>query len=141
VEAVHTSETSIYFNEATRRYIPQGCHIHAFSCSVLSCSDVMLRGCWWSYFLNAHSVVDKYETPACCDNLLMGFFRSLHYAIRTALYLVPVDTRDLLYLVASKTELFALNLSVNCRTAFRKFLCYLFCCLTSIMADPSGRAV
>jgi hypothetical protein len=26
--AVCTSETSVYFNEATRRYIPAGCHLH-----------------------------------------------------------------------------------------------------------------
>jgi hypothetical protein len=25
-EAVRTSETSVYFNEATRRCIPEGCH-------------------------------------------------------------------------------------------------------------------
>jgi hypothetical protein len=28
MEAVRTSETSIYFNETTRRYIPEGCHLH-----------------------------------------------------------------------------------------------------------------
>jgi hypothetical protein len=27
MEAVHTSETSVYFNETTRRYIPEGCHL------------------------------------------------------------------------------------------------------------------
>jgi hypothetical protein len=26
-EAVRTSETSVYFNETTRLYIPQGCHL------------------------------------------------------------------------------------------------------------------
>jgi hypothetical protein len=26
--AVRTSETSLYFNDTTRRYIPQGCHLH-----------------------------------------------------------------------------------------------------------------
>jgi hypothetical protein len=29
MEAVSTSETSISFNEVTRRYIPQGCHLHS----------------------------------------------------------------------------------------------------------------
>jgi hypothetical protein len=28
MEAVHTSETLVYFNETTQRYIPAGCHIH-----------------------------------------------------------------------------------------------------------------
>jgi hypothetical protein len=27
-EAVRTSETCIYFNETTRRYIPEGCRVH-----------------------------------------------------------------------------------------------------------------
>jgi hypothetical protein len=28
METVHISETSVYFNETTRRYIPEGCHLH-----------------------------------------------------------------------------------------------------------------
>jgi hypothetical protein len=28
VQAVRTSETSVYFNERTQRCIPQGCHVH-----------------------------------------------------------------------------------------------------------------
>jgi hypothetical protein len=28
MEAVRTSETSVYFNGTTRRYIPEGCHFH-----------------------------------------------------------------------------------------------------------------
>jgi hypothetical protein len=28
MEAVHTSETSVYFNETTRRYIPEGFRLH-----------------------------------------------------------------------------------------------------------------
>jgi hypothetical protein len=28
MEAVYTSETSVHFNETTRRYIPEGCHLH-----------------------------------------------------------------------------------------------------------------
>jgi hypothetical protein len=27
MEPVRTSETSVYFNETTRRYIPEGCHL------------------------------------------------------------------------------------------------------------------
>jgi hypothetical protein len=27
MEAAHTSETSVYFNETTRRYIPEGSHL------------------------------------------------------------------------------------------------------------------
>jgi hypothetical protein len=27
MDAVRTSETSVYFNETTRRYIPEGCHL------------------------------------------------------------------------------------------------------------------
>jgi hypothetical protein len=29
MEAVRTSETSVYFNETTRHYMAEGCHIHA----------------------------------------------------------------------------------------------------------------
>jgi hypothetical protein len=28
MEVLRTSETSIYFNETTRRYIPESCHLH-----------------------------------------------------------------------------------------------------------------
>jgi hypothetical protein len=28
MEAVRTSETSVYINETTRRFIPESCHIH-----------------------------------------------------------------------------------------------------------------
>jgi hypothetical protein len=28
MEAVRTSETSVYFNETTRPYIPESCHLH-----------------------------------------------------------------------------------------------------------------
>jgi hypothetical protein len=28
IEAVRTSETSVYFNETTRRYIIESCHLH-----------------------------------------------------------------------------------------------------------------
>jgi hypothetical protein len=28
MEAVRTSETSVCFNDTTRRYIPEGCHFH-----------------------------------------------------------------------------------------------------------------
>jgi hypothetical protein len=28
IKAVSTSETSVYFNQTTRRYIPEGCHLH-----------------------------------------------------------------------------------------------------------------
>jgi hypothetical protein len=31
MEAVRTSETSVYFNETTRRYFPEGCHLHIYS--------------------------------------------------------------------------------------------------------------
>jgi hypothetical protein len=31
MEAVLTSETSVYFNETTRLYIPEVCHIHTRS--------------------------------------------------------------------------------------------------------------
>jgi hypothetical protein len=33
VEAVRASETSVYFNETIRRYIPEGSHLHLTSCS------------------------------------------------------------------------------------------------------------
>jgi hypothetical protein len=28
LEAVYTSETSVYFNKTTWHYIPEGCHLH-----------------------------------------------------------------------------------------------------------------
>jgi hypothetical protein len=28
MEAANTSETSVYFQETTRRHIPEGCHLH-----------------------------------------------------------------------------------------------------------------
>jgi len=28
MEAVRTSETSVYFHETTRRYVPESCHLH-----------------------------------------------------------------------------------------------------------------
>jgi hypothetical protein len=28
MQAVHTSETSVYFNETTWSYIPEACHLH-----------------------------------------------------------------------------------------------------------------
>jgi hypothetical protein len=31
MEAVHTSETSVYFYEITRRYNTEGCHLHALN--------------------------------------------------------------------------------------------------------------
>jgi hypothetical protein len=30
MEAVRNSETSVYFNETTLRYISEGCHVHTF---------------------------------------------------------------------------------------------------------------
>jgi hypothetical protein len=32
MEAVRTPETSVYFNEATRRYIPEGYHLPYATC-------------------------------------------------------------------------------------------------------------
>jgi hypothetical protein len=31
IEAVRISEMSVYFNETTLRYIPEGCHLHTLS--------------------------------------------------------------------------------------------------------------
>jgi hypothetical protein len=31
MEAAHTSETSVYANETTWRYIAEGCHVHTSS--------------------------------------------------------------------------------------------------------------
>jgi hypothetical protein len=39
MEAVRTSETLSYFSETTRRYIPEGCHLHTLS--VASTSRVL----------------------------------------------------------------------------------------------------
>jgi hypothetical protein len=33
MEAVRTSETSVYFNETTWRYIPEGCYLRWLHCS------------------------------------------------------------------------------------------------------------
>jgi hypothetical protein len=35
MEAVRTSEMSVYFNGTTRRYIPEGCHFHTRRCEKL----------------------------------------------------------------------------------------------------------
>jgi hypothetical protein len=35
IETVHTSETSVYFNDAARRYIPESCHHHTHRCESL----------------------------------------------------------------------------------------------------------
>jgi hypothetical protein len=35
MKAVHTSETSVYFNDATRRCIPKSCPLHAHHCENL----------------------------------------------------------------------------------------------------------
>jgi hypothetical protein len=34
MEAVRTYETSVYFNETTRRYTPEGCHLRLHDCFV-----------------------------------------------------------------------------------------------------------
>jgi hypothetical protein len=31
MEAIRTSETPVYFNKTTRRYIPEGCHLCMYS--------------------------------------------------------------------------------------------------------------
>jgi hypothetical protein len=35
MEAVHASETSIYFYEITQRCIPEGCYLHIGRCEIL----------------------------------------------------------------------------------------------------------
>jgi hypothetical protein len=35
MEAVRTSETSVYFSETTQRYIPESCYIHTRRCENL----------------------------------------------------------------------------------------------------------
>jgi hypothetical protein len=35
MEALRTSESSFYFNETTRRHIPEGCHLHTRRCEIL----------------------------------------------------------------------------------------------------------
>jgi hypothetical protein len=30
MEAIPTSETSVYFNETARRYIPESCHLYTY---------------------------------------------------------------------------------------------------------------
>jgi DNA-directed RNA polymerase subunit E'/Rpb7 len=42
VEAVRTSETSVYFNETTRRYIPEGCNVRTrILTTAIQCKSVM----------------------------------------------------------------------------------------------------
>jgi hypothetical protein len=38
-EALHTSETSVYFNETTRRYIPESCHLQPNTYTILSINN------------------------------------------------------------------------------------------------------
>jgi hypothetical protein len=35
MEAVHTSETSVYYYETTWRFVPESCHLHARRCEDL----------------------------------------------------------------------------------------------------------
>jgi hypothetical protein len=38
-EVVHTSETWVYFNKTTLRYIPEGCHLHTWRRNILSLTE------------------------------------------------------------------------------------------------------
>jgi hypothetical protein len=42
MEAVQTSETSVYFNKTTQRYIPEGYHLHEFPNHMHSSPDTHL---------------------------------------------------------------------------------------------------
>jgi hypothetical protein len=42
MEAIRMSETSVYFNETTRRYIPEYCHLQYY-CGLLSSSLALLH--------------------------------------------------------------------------------------------------
>jgi hypothetical protein len=35
MEAVYTSETSVYFKKTTQHYIPEGCGLHTYCCENL----------------------------------------------------------------------------------------------------------
>jgi hypothetical protein len=59
MEAVRISETSVYFYGVTRRYIPEGCHLHTSCRENLKCHNLIIclsnthcnilqRGSWWN---------------------------------------------------------------------------------------------
>jgi hypothetical protein len=41
MEAVHTSETSVYFNETTRRYIPEGSYLKKYSSNYFQICEML----------------------------------------------------------------------------------------------------
>jgi hypothetical protein len=59
MEAVRTSETSVYFIETTRRYIPQGCH-----------HQVYKNFAW----LNYSTVLTESWEELCFTSKLMALF-------------------------------------------------------------------
>jgi hypothetical protein len=56
MDAVRTSETSVYFNGATRRYIPQGYHIHTRRPENLKSLIILFHFIFWEGYFNAGPV-------------------------------------------------------------------------------------
>jgi hypothetical protein len=42
-DGVCTAETLVYFNETTRRYVPEDCHLHTRSQTKISQGDILTR--------------------------------------------------------------------------------------------------
>jgi hypothetical protein len=45
MEAVRTSETSVYSNETTRRYVPEGSHLNIKFIFTVLCFELTLMAC------------------------------------------------------------------------------------------------
>jgi hypothetical protein len=72
MEAVRTAETSIYFNETTRLYIPEYCHIHILSRESLK-SRITVR---LSFTRKLWCCALRYTTTACFQILsCLSFMR------------------------------------------------------------------
>jgi hypothetical protein len=59
MEAVYTSETPAFFNESTRRCIPEGCHIHALPRESLQ-SRKFIELCF--FFLKENVIVHNIDS-------------------------------------------------------------------------------
>jgi hypothetical protein len=69
MEAVYTSETSVYVNETTRRYIPQSCHLHTRGSENLKSHRVLLL-----LALVIHSFTGAYSPGWTFGLPFWGFF-------------------------------------------------------------------
>jgi hypothetical protein len=63
MEAIRTTEKSVYFHETTRHYIPESCNLRKYQCSCLTLTD----------FLTVHRTLRKVLT--FCKHLVVLFVK------------------------------------------------------------------